>query len=779
MAELNRRDFLRLGTATAAGAGVALASGGAAEATEYNRERADRPRERHHPPNPTRVIPTVCGVCFWKCGVHAEVGEDGTLLHLKGNPRHPLSRGKLCPRGVGGIGMHEDSDRLRYPMRRTGRRGEGLFERITWEEAFDEIGRRLQAVLQEHGPGAVSFITHGPSEGHFAHFCDALGTPLHNHPSYGQCKGPRDTAFKLTFGIIPGSPENIDLENTDCVVLFGSHLGENMHNSQVQEFVEARQRGAKIIVADPRRSTAAEKADLWLQIKPGTDLALALAWTHILIRDQAWDREFVERHCTGFEQLAAHVRRYTPEWAAGETGLTVEEIEAAARLVKQAAPHVIFHPGRQTTWYGDDTQRIRATAILVALTGSWGVRGGYYIPQSVKLPAIHDAFPEVPPYPEPAARVDPGYPFGYAGTVSGVRTATLEDKIKFWLVSGTNLVMAMPSVAETVAAIDKLDTLVVIDILPTEITQYADILLPSTAYLEHPELLFVTPERDPYVAMLQKVADPPGEARCECEIARGIAHRIGLDPYCAWNSQEEFSERMVARYNQLHPDHPIDIDRLRREGVVVVEQGVPIYREGYGLGPDGSGRAGADLTFPEFDGALRSNRVRLYSEDLARVFREKLAAGEPAAGFEPIPTYYRPRPGPPGLVRLAYGRSPVHSFTRTQNLPPLFGREPENRVWVSPGTARAFGIQTDGEMVNLINQDDVLEGPVRVFITSRIRDDLVYMTHGHGRNSRQLTRAYRRGASDTELITRYVIDPLCGATAMRVNFVRLARLHSA
>lgn len=129
-------------------------------------------------------------------------------------------------------------------------------------------------------------------------------------------------------------------------------------------------------------------------------------------------------------------------------------------------------------------------------------------------------------------------------------------------------------------------------------------------------------------------------------------------------------------------------------------------------------------------------------------------------------------------MRLVYGRSPVHTFGRTQNTPVLAGRERDNDVWASPAVAEAFGLR-HGEMIEVVNQDGARQGPVRLRVTARMRDDAVYMTHGFGHNSRQLTRAYRRGADDSALMTRYAVDPLSGGTGMRINFVRLVRPHAA
>lgn len=776
---VSRRSFLKLGAA-ASGAAVVTASADAAAENGAAASTDGREHPRFHPPRATRNIPTVCGVCFWKCGVRGEVDGSGELLHLHGNPGHPLSRGRLCPRGVGGLGMHTDPDRLRHPMIRTGERGEGVFRRASWDEALDRVAGSIRRIIDEDGPGALAFLTHGSSEAHYTHLAEAIGTPHHTHPAYDQCKGPREVGFKLTFGHALKSPEPVDIENTQCLVLIGSHLGENMHNLQVQEMVTAKARGAKIVVVDPRRSTAAEKSDAWLRIRPGTDIALLLAWTHILIRDNRIDEDFIGAHCEGFPELRAHVGSMTPEWAASETGLTAEEIERSAQMIAQAGPHVAFHPGRHVVWYGDDTQRSRALAILVAITGSWGARGGYYIPQKAHLPTLHQAFPQMPAFPELAERRDPGYPFSFAVNVNGIRQATRDGSIKGWIVSGTNLITTLPGQQETIEALRRLEHLTVVDILPTEITKWADVLLPAASYLERPDPLVVTQSRDPFVAVPHQVTEAVGESHCECRMAKEIASRLDLLDFFPWDSMEEVQHAVINKHNELYgaEEGMIDWEELNDRGYVIVNEGRPIYRAGHGLGHDGSERAGVALSFPNYDGSRGSNKVRLYSQELARLWRQKINDGEDPTGFEPLPTYYRPRGAPPGHVRLVYGRSPVHTFGRTQNTPILAGREDENAVWVSPTTAEAFGV-ADAAVIELVNQDGVRQGPVKLKVTARMRDDAVYMTHGYGHNSRQLTRTYNRGADDSALMTQYAVDPLSGGTAMRVNFVRLVRPHAA
>lgn len=180
------------------------------------------------------------------------------------------------------------------------------------------------------------------------------------------------------------------------MVLFGSHLGENAHNSQVQEFVRARRRGASLIVLDPRLSTVAAQADVWLPLRPGSDTAVLLAWIHLLLKRGDYSQPFVDAHCTGFDKLAAHVDSCTPDWASALSDVPAADIVRAYELMRNAKPAVLVHPGRYVSWYGEaDIQRGRAQAILTALLGAFWAPGGLFRPSA---PNVRD-FPG-PDFPE-------------------------------------------------------------------------------------------------------------------------------------------------------------------------------------------------------------------------------------------------------------------------------------------------------------------------------------------------------------------------------------------
>ena len=336
------------------------------------------------------LTPTYCEICFWKCAGWVHTRKEKGIWKIEGHKDDPHCHGRLCPRGTGGVGMYTDEDRLKTPLIRVTENGKQTFREASWDEALSLIAEKMTSIKEKYGPESMALFSHGSGGKLWGQLLKAYGSSNIAAPSFAQCRGPRDVAFLTTFGDLVYSPERTDIRDTRCLVLIGSHIGENMHNGQVQEMSDAIDQGATIITVDPRFSTAASKSQYWLPIKPSTDLALLLAWMNVIIENEWYDKEYVEKYTFGFEQLKAHVKSFTPEWAYGITTLDPELIRETAREMANASPSVIVHPGRHVTWYGDDTQRSRAVAILNALLGSWGRRGGFYNPEKGK------SLPEVP-----------------------------------------------------------------------------------------------------------------------------------------------------------------------------------------------------------------------------------------------------------------------------------------------------------------------------------------------------------------------------------------------
>ena len=731
----SRRDFIRI-----SGLGMGGLTVSASSYAVYKSLSSSPPKGTELSVDAVRT-PTICEICFWKCAGWVYKNEEGKIWKVVGNDEDQHSNGRFCPRGTGGPGMYYDEDRLKTPMIRTEERGKQVFREASWDEAFDYIAGKMRAIAEEHGPECTALLTHGSGGKYFSTLLKAFGSNNIAAPSYAQCRGPREVAYHMTFGEGVGSPERTDIRDTKCLVLIGAHLGENMHNGQVQEMSDAIDKGATIITVDPRFSIAASKSKYWLPIKPATDLALLLAWIHVLIYEERYNKEYVEKHTYGFEQLKAHVLNMTPEWAYGITTLEPDLIRKSAREMSDAAPAVIVNPGRHVTWYGDDTQRSRAMAILNGLLGSWGQRGGFYSPETVSIPD----WPH-PPYPEPQRTWRDAYPgkynLAYETIASGICDATIPDvnrgcNFKGWIVNGTNLIKTIPDTPNLLKAIQALELLVVIDTMPMAITGWADVVLPECTYLERYDSIRNSPHRKPAIALRMPAADPLYNTKPAYWMAKELSIRLGLEDYFSWNSIEEMLDWQLKQVDS-------SLEEMKRIGVKTFE------------------RSYDDLYFDkDMDIEFNTNtgKVELYSTELA------------AEGFDPLPVYTPHEEPPAGFYRLNYGRAPMHTFGRTANNALLKDLMEENTAWINPKVAGEWGIE-NGQYIWLENQDGVRSSfPIRARITERTRWDSVYMVHGFGHTNDKLSRAYGKGASDSELITKVHVDPIMGGTGMRGNFV--------
>jgi thiosulfate reductase/polysulfide reductase chain A len=278
--------------------------------------------------------------------------------------------------------------------------------------------------------------------------------------------------------------------------------------------------------------------------------------------------------------------------------------------------------------------------------------------------------------------------------------------------------------------------MVVIDVVPSEIAGWADIVLPESVYLERYDDLNVELFREPFVALRQPVVDPPGDQKPNWWIARELAIRLGLGSFYPWKDIEEYLDHRLKGAG-------LSLAELKQKGIVRGPR-VPVYYE--------------EGVTPEF--ATPSGKIEFYSTSLRD------------AGFDPVPRYVAHAEPPPGSFRLLFGRAPMHTFGRTQTNPLLADLMDDNEVWVNADVARRMGLES-GTWVRVRNQDGVLSNRVRVKATERIRGDCVYMVHGFGHTAKGLAPRFRKGASDAALVTRYATDPIMGGNGMNVNFVTL------
>ncbi len=286
---------------------------------------------------PTVILKSVCRSCHGGCGTLLHV-RDGVLIKVEGDPQSPLNHGRLCPIGTCTVDIVNHPDRLRYPRRRVGPRASRQWTRISWDDALDEIAERLLAIRGEFGPEAIALGT-GTGRHHIrwvSRFGHALGTPNWCEPGFAQCFHPRVNTCILTFGDFPVS--DFTGGTPPACMLFWGHNPLNSGPDGETRFNvrEALDTNPKIIVVDPRATELARRAEVWLQLRPGTDDALALSFLNVVIGEKLYDESFVHTWTHGFAPLTERVQDYTPEWAEPITWVAAEKIRAAARMFSAA-----------------------------------------------------------------------------------------------------------------------------------------------------------------------------------------------------------------------------------------------------------------------------------------------------------------------------------------------------------------------------------------------------------------------------------------------------------
>ncbi|MCP5110926.1 MAG: molybdopterin-dependent oxidoreductase, partial [bacterium] len=278
-----------------------------------------------------QIYKSACRMCHGGCGVLVHV-EDGRITKIDGDPDSPLNRGQLCMKGPASIQHVYNPDRLKYPLKRAGERGEGKWQRITWDEAYEILATTLRRIIGDDGPESI-VIGAGTGRHHcnfVPRFANALGTPNWCEPGTAQCFFPRVNVSFLTFGDLPICDYYGDTE-PECILVWGHNPVNSGPDGELQFHPRSLlKRDTKFIVVDPRRTKMAEKAESWLQVRPGTDDALALSMLHVVITEGLIDSEFVEKWTFGFDRLAGHVSQFTPEWAEPITWVPAGKIRDAA-----------------------------------------------------------------------------------------------------------------------------------------------------------------------------------------------------------------------------------------------------------------------------------------------------------------------------------------------------------------------------------------------------------------------------------------------------------------
>lgn len=709
---LTRRSFLK---AAAAGAGVLSLTPDLLDFKKWAHASADAP---------VTVVPTICNGCGNRCGIFAYV-KNGRLWKIEGNPEANGNLGVVCPKGHGYLHDLYNPHRLKGPLKRAGNR----FESISWEQAYKEISEKINLILMDSGPQSIFWVNYPQSNHMYAlRLMHALGSP-HYFTHGSTCYTARNAGWVTTVGELPSN----DLSNSRYIIIVGRNPAGGIDLGQVKRIVEAKEKGAKLVVVDPRHSETAILADEWLPIKPGTDLAFLLAMINVMVKEELYDREFVRGKTVGFQQLEDEIVNYPPEWAEKVCEIPAKTIVRITREIAQAKPKALLHRGYHGAFgsqYLNSFQTARALAIANSLLGNINREGGIYFPKSAQLGELqpkHPA-PELPKMGKSDGTGVPGrYPLGSYGDgiTHAIPELALRGELKAGFVYHNNPLRTNPNPKRVIAGYKRLELLVVIDTVLSETASIAHYALPESFYLERDEAVDTKHSgKRAQVSIQQKVVNPMFDTRPGTQIIIELGKHLGVGKYFNFNIDE-------ANHLRLKP-LGVTLEELRGKGVLFVGEK---WKESFNK-----------LETP-------SGKVEIYSSTL-----EKL-------GFPPIPRWEEPLVSPdpkdPHSFRLLHGKQAIHTHSMTANQPYLMAisrRYDLIRLWMNKERGKRLGLK-DGDWVQIKSM--VGEGRIRVRLTEGLHPSCVWLPSGYGIFSKHLKTAYDVGLSYNDFLPTY-FDPTVG-----------------
>jgi thiosulfate reductase/polysulfide reductase chain A len=756
---VSRRNFLKGSTIAGASAGAALSSG-AASAVGI---------KAPHKPEELKDYTehwSFCDMCYWRCGLKAR-SRDGKAFKIDGNPHHPNNYGVVCAKGNAGISQVFDPDRLKYPMIRTGERGENKWARISWDEAYERIADGFLKIKEKYGPEALVLIGHGTWEKPYHRLMHALGTPNTTSPVFGLCCGPRGISNMMVAGKNLTGNETYDLENCKYFLMVGRNVTESLHNGETLGWVNGKANGAKSVYVDPRFTITASKSEEWLAIRPTTDHAFLLALINVVIEEKLYDEAFIADYAIGLDELKARTAKYTPEWQADITDIPPDTVRRIAREMGEAAPSVLVYSPRRNTRTTNDLGMGVCMSILNSLFGVWDRKGGVYTPQGFSVPE-----PDLPPFPHALKSLPEGSDFDFSqdqhndlhdyveradgagvpgkwpianaqyGLTNQMWKAMANQDpypLKGLLTAGGNGFMQSQNKQLIHDALMQMDFYVAADILPNEMNAYADILIAESAYLERYDDLQTGGAREGYVALREPAMAPLHDTRSSWEVCTALSRRMGVAEFFPHENMEELLEDRLSRIGS-------SLDEIREKGILFkpADDKVNFPRE-----------YGGKSVFP-----TPSGKIELMPTEMEKYGYLDALDYAPEGAPDPDEFYF------------TVGRVGYHTHARTQNNEWLMYFMPENVLWLHPDAAKDRNI---GENDRVTVKDRLgREETLPVKITPRIRKDTVFMVHGFGHWDKRLSVAKGKGGADANLASD-AQDKRIGTASMGLSLVKVTK----
>lgn len=606
------------------------------------------------------VFPSVCSLdCPDQCGLLLHK-KDGKIVKIDGDPNHPVTNGNICNKVRNMAARLYDDKRLKYPLKRIGAKGEGKFERISWEEAIETITSRWKELIQTDGPESIlPYSFYGNmgrlnAEGMDRRFFHRLGASQLDRTI---CSSAGSEGYKYTMGASLGTdPE--DTIHSKLIIFWGINaVSTNMH--QVTLAQKARKNGAKIVVIDVHKNQTGRLADWFIPILPGTDSALALGMMHILFAEDLVDTSFLQTYTVGHEELRKHVVQYDPVTVSGITGVPVEDIYQLARMYGKTSPSFI-RIGNGPQHHDNGGMCIRTISCLPALTGQWLVKGGGAIKGNSAYLAHNAASLQRPDLLEnKKTRV-------INMNLLGQALLELDPPVKSLYVYGTNPAVVAPDGNKVRKGLGREDLfLVVHDLFLTETAAYADLVLPATSSFENTD--FYTSYWHHYIQIQQPVIERYGESKSNVEVFKLLAKEMGFEDSIFQQTEAELIAEALD-----HPNNPY-LDGINYETLVEKQFVKAIVK-------------------PLFPGKLPtpSGKIELYSKKMEDDGYPPLPTYTPLAEDEKFPYLFIPAPN--------------HNFLNStfSNNEKHISLEKEPRVHINIQDATSAGIK-DGDLVRVWN----------------------------------------------------------------------------
>jgi anaerobic selenocysteine-containing dehydrogenase len=659
-----------------------------------------------------KAIPTFCAMCGpgLGCGIYAYV-KNGRFMRVEGMKESPLNEGRICAKAHAAPQWVYSSQRLQYPLRRIGKKGEGKFERISWDQALDLIATKLTEQKQKYGPESLAILS--PARRSYSEylyrFLIAHGSPNYGHS--GICAMQKTFSFTYTLGAAPVP----DVPHSKLILIWGKQpVYSGSTRGNLKQILDARERGAKIISIKPTLEPDVALSDLWIPIRPGTDAALALAMLHVIINEKLYEAQFVSEWTFGFDKLIQHIQKYSPDWAAPITGIPADQIKDLARTYATTKPACIDH-GNGLEHAPSSNGAVRSIAIMMTITGNLDKPGGdvFYsgggmpMPESVHLRERYTQEwvdkllgPEFPKVFQPWME-------GTSSAYYRIFDSVLTEKpypIRTIIAPGTQPSVSTRGVNNVLEALKRLEFYVVVDVMRTADMNYADVVIPvATMYeTDHPFEFSGN-----WIMARNKVIDPLGDYKSDYEFWIDLGMKMGYG--------KDFWDGNLN--DQLEP-MGLTMEELRKKPTgIVFRSGQMEYEKYSRIFNRPSTRFSKAPYLPQ-------GKVAIYNT----TFEEH--------GYEPLPVWVEPPESPTGtpdlfkkypLVFSDFHTSKVYNAGWLRNVPYLREVLPNPTIQMHPEAAKARGI-SEGDWVIVESPHGTMK--IKAQVNPGIRPDTVMALHG-------------------------------------------------